>query len=83
MIESLHDSSYNNPTSLRGGECKQWMMLYIHVNLRDIWHSTNFQCQSDCLLFSRSNARNSRYTLSHIDHIYVGEALEAKESCVA
>ena len=49
-----------------------------YIHLWDIWHSNNFQRKRDYLLFSWSDGRISGLTLSHIDHIYVGEALEAK-----
>ena len=78
MIESIHDSSNKNPIVLQGREHKEWEKLCVHLNLRDIWHSDNFQRKRDSLLFSRSDGRNSGPTLSRIDHIYVGEALEAK-----
>ena len=78
MIESIHNSSNNNPIVLQGRERKQWEKLCVHLNLRDIWHSDNFQRKRDSLLFSRSDGRNSGPTLSRIDRIYVGEALEAK-----
>ena len=78
MIESIHDSSNNNPIVLQGRERKQWEKLCVHLNLRDIWHSDNFQRKRDSLLFSRSDGPNSGATLSRIGRIYVGEALEAK-----
>ena len=78
MIESIHDSSNNNPIVLQRKERKQWEKLCVHLNLRDIWHSDNFQRKRDSLLFSRSDGRNNGPTLSRIDRIYVGEALEAK-----
>ena len=36
MIESLHDSSNNNPIVLQGSEHKQWEKLCVHLNLQDI-----------------------------------------------
>ena len=77
MIESLHDSSRNNPIFLHGRERKLWEKLCVHLNLRDILCSDNFQQKRDSLLFSRSDGQNSGPTLSPINRIYVGEALEA------
>ena len=59
-------------------EREQWEKLYAHLNLRDICYSNNFQQKRDSLLFSQSDGRISGPTLSRIDRIYIGEALEAK-----
>ena len=56
MIESLHDSSNNNPIVLQGREQKQCEQLCVQVlNLRDRWDFDNFQRKRDSLLFSRSD----------------------------
>ena len=83
MIDSLHDSS-NNSIVLQGGERKQWEKC-VHLNVCDIWHSANFPHKNDSLLFSQSNTGNSGSTLSRINHIYTGEALEIKGGwcCIA
>ena len=78
MTKSIHDSSNNNPIVLQEGEHKQWEKLGAHLNLREICHSDNFQCKRDSLLFSQSDGWNNGPTLSCIDRIYVGKALEAK-----
>ena len=49
MIKTLHDSSNNNPMVLQGREHKQWEKICVHLNLRDIWHSDNFQRKRDSL----------------------------------
>ena len=53
-------------------------LISTRLNLQDIWHSHDFQQKRDSLLFSWLGGRNNGPTLSRINHIYVGEALEAK-----